>query len=246
MAWKTFKKLNIVDVTALTYLLGTLFLVLLVAPSHGAFLQVALTHLTFSAAIFVLASLVSPTSNPVLRFARYWYPVVLFAYLYPETGLINQMFIDHWLDPWVIGLDRAIFGVEPATVLPEVFRSRFFVEYFHATYFAYYLYLPVIGGLIYFLRDEDRFRRFMFTVSFAFFCYYLCFIIVPIVGPVACRDGFFTGFWPSVMDNVYALDNPGAAFPSSHVGIAIVVLILAFRSFRLAGLVMLPFVVSLA
>jgi membrane-associated phospholipid phosphatase len=129
-------------------------------------------------------------------------------------------------------------------ILPVKFNNRFLIEFFHLSYFTYYLYLPVIGGILYF-KDKLFFEEFFFTISFTLLSCYLLFIFFPAVGPVPLRRGFYDGFFTTLMDLIYYLDTPGGAFPSSHVAVAVVCMVLLLQKQRVLGLILIPFVSGL-
>ena len=233
------RQLNAVEFIFVAYLLGVALIMVLLGWGHEYFNEVLVTHIVFTAAIFVFAYYVGPRSNPVLKFIRAWYPVLLLIYLYSESGLINNLLFDVPLDPMYISLDKLIFHCEPAMILPVKFNHRFLMEYFHFSYFTYYLYLPVIGGVLYF-KDKQFFEEFLFAVSLTLLSCYLLFIFFPAIGPIPLRRGLYYGFFTSLMDLIYRIDIPGGAFPSSHVAAAVVGMVMVLRKIRILGLILMP------
>jgi len=124
-----------VDFVFVAYLLSVALIMVFFGWGHKYFNQVLVTHILITLAIFVLAYYGGPGSNPVLMFIRTWYPLLLPFYLYPESGLINNLFLDAPLDPMYIALEKSIFRCEPAMILPAKFNHRFLMEYFHFSYF---------------------------------------------------------------------------------------------------------------
>ncbi len=236
---------SLTDRITLAYLISVPVYVLAMGAPSDITLQIAAVHIVFISAILLFAKNVSSNSHPAFQFSRAWYPVVMFVYFYPTLGYINRLLFHDFLDDRLIALETSLFGFEPAMYLPIEFNSQFLVEYFHLTYFLYYLYLPIVGLILYFSRRE-LFCQFIFTVSFSFYCCYWAFLLFPATGPIPLRAGVYSGFFPSLMELVYKMDMPGQAFPSSHVAIGIVVAIFALRHSKLFGLIMLPLVASLA
>jgi len=237
------RQLNAVDFIFIVYLLGVVLIMVLIGWGHKYFNQVVVTHIVFTAVILVFAYYIVPGSKPVLKFIRDWYPIVLLIYLYSESGLINNLVFDLPLDPMYIALDKFIFHCEPAMVLPVKFNHRFLIEFFHFSYFTYYLY-PVIGGILYF-KDKHFFQELLFTISLTFLSCYLLFIFFPAIGPIPLRQGLYRGFFTSLMDLIYRFDTQGGAFPSSHVAFAVVCMLMILRKRRILGLILVPFVASL-
>jgi membrane-associated phospholipid phosphatase len=118
------------------------------------------------------------------------------------------------------------------------------------TYFSYYLIFPILGLILYFRRDREVCGEFVFTLCSTFYVFYLMFISLPVLGaetiglPPSALDGPFTRIMKAIFDN---FEKGGAAFPSSHVGIAVLVLIFAFRHLsRKVAWVFAVFCVSLS
>ena len=128
--------------------------------------------------------------------------------------------------------------------------------------------------LYYFFRRYDEFPMAAFVMLASFFAYYLIFIFLPVTGPQfyylavgtdniaqgifpnigdwflthserMAAPGWSDGFFYHLLDITHdAGERPTAAFPSSHVGITTVVLLLARRTHcRWLTLVILPFYV---
>ena len=180
-------------------------------------------------------------ANRLLDFLRSYYPILLYAGFYSETGLLNQMLSGGYLDPHFLRLEQWLFGWQPGLDLVERFPSRWLAEILYGAYFSYYVMIGGVG-LALLLRDRKQFAHFVSVVSFVFYICYLIFIFIPVVGPrILCPDMVR---WPLPSDVVPAhpittpasveasvfyqimawiyqrFETPGAAFPSSHVAVA--------------------------
>ncbi|HEX5400391.1 MAG TPA: phosphatase PAP2 family protein [Verrucomicrobiae bacterium] len=193
------------------------------------------------------------SANPLLDFLRCFYPILCYTVLYSETGMLNQMFHAGYLDPHFLRLERRLFGWEPGLELMNRFPSLWLSEILYAAYFSYYLMIGGIG-LALLLRNRRQFAHFVSVVSFVFYVCYLIYIFMPVVGPrILCRDIVTTplppdvvpaiapdtpdavasGIFYQIMAWIYAhFETPGAAFPSSHVAIAICTAYFSFRYLR--------------
>jgi membrane-associated phospholipid phosphatase len=110
-------------------------------------------------------------------------------------------------------------------------------------------------GIALFIRDRRQFFHFVSVVSFLFYLCYLIYIVLPVVGSRAFFhqvEGFSlapeyqryatTDLYPPnvttgpmfhLMRFVYRVfEAPGAAFPSSHVAVAICTVFFSFRYLR--------------
>ena len=191
--------------------------------------------------------------NPLLDFIRQCYPILCYTGFYYETGQLNQMLFTGYLDAHFLRLERWLFGWQPGLELMDRFPSRWVSEVLYAAYFSYYL---MIGGvaLALLLRDRRQFAHFVSVVSLVFYVCYLIYIFTPVVGPrIACRgvvsmplppdvapatppvtpESVAGGVFYQIMARIYdQFETPGAAFPSSHVAIAICTVYFSFLYLR--------------
>jgi membrane-associated phospholipid phosphatase len=181
------------------------------------------THLAFNLSVILLVLL--------LRFRRrnrskvctvcLWYPLILYGLLYYQTGLINRVVVPHFLDSFFMNLDVRIFGEFPAFFLRGQQGNAFLDEFFHFFYFSYYLIIP-LTGLLLFRKDVTLFESFIFQLSALFYLCFVIFIFLPVEGPIALRNETYHqgGLFQTMVEFIYTGgENPGAAFPSSHVAV---------------------------
>jgi len=188
-----------------------------------------------------------------LEFLRHYYPILLYAAFYSETGRLNHMFFPEFLDPSVIRLEARIFGFQPSLAFMNWLPYPAVSEVLYAAYFSYYVMIGGVG-LALFFRNREQFFHYVSVISFVFYVCYLIFIIVPIIGPpIFFREfGDFSlpadiapvpepGFPAAVragpffhiMAWIYQkFEAPGASFPSSHVTIAIATVFFSFLYLR--------------
>ena len=182
--------------------------------------------------------------NGLLILLRHFYPIMLYPPFYAETGLLNRMFIPGYLDEFFIRLEDQMFGFQPSIAFMEKLPYLPVSELFYASYFSYYVMIVGVGLLLY-LKNERCFLHYISTVSFVFYVCYLIYIFLPVVGsrvfyasvpdfPAQTTWGFFPLPYPRAVESgpffhimafIYAyVESPGAAFPSSHVAVAMVTL----------------------
>lgn len=189
-------------------------------------------------------------ANRALDFLRHFYPVLLYVGFFRETGELNQMFASGFLDPIFIRLDEKIFGAQPSLTFMPSLPYWPVSEIFYASYFSYYVMITGVG-LALFLRDRRQFFHYLSVISFVFYVCYLIYIFTPVTGPrvffrvidgyelppdvrpqvvpeypAAVQAGTFFRIMAWIYENFEA---PGAAFPSSHVAVAITTLYFSFR-----------------
>ena len=185
----------------------------------------------------------------VLSFFRHFYPLLLYAFLYRESGSLNLMFVERYQDPVFIALEERIFGFQPAVAFMNALPYRLVSEFFYMAYFSYYLMISVVG-LALFFRSRAFFWHYMAIVSFVFYGCFLAFIFLPVAGPPAFYmeierfvDQSLLPYYPlafppevaqgiffRLMAALYRLfESGGGAFPSSHVAVAICTLYFSYR-----------------
>lgn len=224
-SWGAF--LNATDRLTAAYNLFVLSFVILFALIAPDRLPGAGGHAAFNVGVIlvVLAAARLRNRGPVFAAAGLWYPVLLFAFLYGQSGLLNRTVIPRFLDGWFMRADVALFGEFPGYILHRRIGSRAVSEVLHAAYFSYYLLIPAAGVLLW-RRGREIFARYIFEVCALFYLCYAIFIFLPVEGPLDLRSSWFhgEGFFERLVDFVYAKgENPGGAFPSSHVAVACLV-----------------------
>ncbi|MBN2505902.1 MAG: phosphatase PAP2 family protein [Verrucomicrobia bacterium] len=190
-------------------------------------------------------------SARVLAFLRHFYPILLYTELFRESGLLNRMFHETYLDPMVIGWEQAVFGCQPSVLFMEMLPHLLVSELFYAAYFSYYIMIAGIG-LALFLRDREQFFHYVSVVSFIFYTCYTIYIFLPVIGPrvffraidgyalpsafqaLATSDDYPDAVEAGVFFRIMALiynvfEAPGAALPSSHVAVALATVHFSFR-----------------
>ncbi len=205
-------------------------------------------------------------------FTRVTAQMSLLAYWYPETYEFNSVFqnLDHLFAEW----EQILFGGQPSLWFSEACPEIWFSEPFNMGYFAYYPMILLVA-LFYFFCRYAQYEKATFIIMCSFFIYYLIYIFVPVVGPqfyfqaiglenpshghysemgtyfaqhteMLPAPGDSEGFFYNLVGNAQASgERPTAAFPSSHIGISGILMILAFRSSRKLAWVMMPFFVLL-
>ncbi len=183
-------------------------------------------------------------------FLRHWYPLVFFIVLYEETRHLVHLIFPHFFDPLINQVELSIFGMYP-TVWMERFICWGLNEYMMFSYTFYYFLLVILGVGLFLSHKIKEFDDLLFTSAVAYYISYLGFILFPVEGPrfalvnshhVGINGGFFTSLAHSLI-NVAGIR--GGAMPSSHVAVALVVLIYARRHHRLLYYLLSPLIASL-
>ncbi len=235
------------DMVVIAYLMITAVLMIFIPKEEFDVGMHLIDRLLIIPGIAFIVFLDSEWRNNFTKFLHLFYPLTLLSYIYGETALLNHIFFTANLDPLFINLDNKIFGFQPALVFSKAFPQVWFSEFMNLGYFSYYFMTIGVSVIIYFTHRPFA-EKAVFVIVTSFLIYYLFFIIFPVVGP----QYFFepprsevpvTGFFSKAVKAVQkAGEHPTGAFPSSHVGMALIFLYLSAKTNRLMFWVLLSFV----
>ena len=183
--------------------------------------------------------------------------LALLSWWYPDTYLLNRIFPN--LDHVFAGYEQQLFGYQPALFFAQSWSNPVFSELMHLGYASYFPMIALVT-LFYFFWRFKEFDRTAFIILTSFFIYYVIFIFLPVTGPqyyylaagteniaqgifpnvydyfathhqALPMPGYSDGFFYHMVDNAHAAgERPTAAFPSSHVGVTTILMILAWCS----------------
>ena len=207
------------------------------------------------------------------KMVRIMAQLALLAWWYPDTYEINRMFpnLDHIFAEW----EQDLFGCQPALLFAKAMPWAVVSELMSMGYFMYYPMIAIIV-FYYFFCGYSESERASFVILASFFLYYVIFIFVPVVGPTFYYDavgiseitkgvfpalgnyfnthtdclptpGYANGFFYQLVEDAKAAgERPTAAFPSSHVSISTICMLLGWHTGnRKLVYIMLPFYIFL-
>lgn len=201
--------------------------------------------------------------------ARIVAQMAFLGWWYPDTYELNRLLpnLDYVFAQW----EQDLFGCQPSLLFSQAVPYGWFSELMCLGYVSYFPLIATVT-LYYFFKRYKEFQLATFVILTSFFIYYFIFILLPVTGPqfyylavgtdkIAAGifphlgDWFLThsermaspgwneGFFYHLLDIAHdAGERPTAAFPSSHVGVTTVLMMLALRT-RSTKLIfgMLPF-----
>ncbi len=177
-------------------------------------------------------------------------PLVLLPLLYWELPRLNQVLVDGYLDPIVLGWEGTLFPGNPARTLAERFDWLVLSELLHISYLAYYLIIYLPPCLLWVLGRRDEAAASVFFVTAAFTVCYLIFLAFPVegpryggVGPQGVVEGPVRALTLTILQGG---SSRGTAFPSSHVAVALTQALFLWRVVGSWGKVVLPLALLLA
>ncbi|MBI4520455.1 MAG: phosphatase PAP2 family protein [Gemmatimonadetes bacterium] len=225
-----------VDLLTIAYL--ALSLAALAGPHRPArWPLLLLTHLGLIAAIWAVGRVptkpVGSTFAKVLRVVRSWYPLLIVPYLYTELPLLNQSLASGYYDAAIVALEQTVFRTQPAQRLAGALPWPALSEILHAGYLSYYLLIYVPPLVLYAQGRRHAYARALFYEMLTFYACYLVFIVFPVQGPFhlwtappGVPDGPVRALTLRILE---AGSSRGAAFPSSHVAVALMQTLVGFR-----------------
>lgn len=172
---------------------------------------------------------------------------------YPETyDYCSQL---PYLDHVFARMDHDLFGCQPALEFSEAVSSAFWSEAFNLGYYAYYY--MMVGTIAYYLFFRYKYyEKASFIFLGSFFIYYITYELLPCAGPqyyfkAIGTEAADTGVFPAVgyyfqthtemivpeIKGIFSQlvigaqevgERPTAAFPSSHVGMSTITMMLAW------------------
>jgi len=238
------------------YILITSLVVIYLKPEAHVINEFLRARFLILSIIILLAYFNSIKNWWIIRFSRFAFVGALLVFWYPETFEINRMLPN--CDYLLAGLEQNIFGFQPAQLFSHSYPQHWIGEILNMGYLAYYP--LIIGTSMYFyLKNKKVFEQFFFTVLFSFFCYYMIYILFPTAGPqyyyqaIGAENlnsanfpniGYYfdrhqsllsignnSGFFSQLVRNTQMVgERPTAAFPSSHVGITTLIMILIIKN----------------
>jgi membrane-associated phospholipid phosphatase len=194
---------------------------------------VAIAHIV---ALITVAALVSARRTGAVVD---WLPLVAIPFLYAElpriaVGHIHDDVVQHW--------EAETFGTSPVQWASAHWPSALLSESLHAAYLSYYLIIYGPPIVLYVWGQLEEFQSTVAGLMAMFAICYIAFIVFPVDGPRyewPAPPTVFDGPVRRLALRVLAAGSSrGTAFPSSHVAVATVQTILAFRRNARTGLLL--------
>ena len=184
------------------------------------------------------------------HFWRHWYPHLFFLFCFEELAYLVHLVNPHWRDAKLMAFDHSLFGVHPSIWL-EQFATPLRNDVFQFAYLTYFIYLLVLGGILYYRRDWHAYWSVMTYSAVAYAIGYVIAAIFPIESPWFSMAGMWHGdlrggpFTAAIGFIEHYGRVRGAAFPSEHVAGSIAALWGAWRHRRWLFWIMLPLVTAM-
>jgi membrane-associated phospholipid phosphatase len=184
------------------------------------------------------------------HFWRHWYPHLFFLFCFEELAYLVHLVNRGWEDSKLIAFDHWMFGVHPSVWL-EQFATPMRNDFFQMAYLTYFVYLLVLGGVLYVRKDWHAYWSVMTYSAIGYAIGYVVAMTFPIESPWFAMAGWWHGdlhggpFTATISFIEHYGRVRGAAFPSEHVAGSVAAVWGAWRHRRWLFWVMLPLVAAM-
>ena len=172
----------------------------------------------------------------LFAFLRLSYGPALFAVLYRQTATVWPVFYERPLDAWLVHIEQALWGSQPSLVFAQHAPWRWLSELFCAAYYAYYYFIPAMLFTVLLTRGYTTAERVVFSTTLCFLICYTLFWLFPTVAPhywfpPHAGPQLYQGYLFNHLLFLFtaAGEVPAGAFPSSHIAVALLLTIQAYR-----------------
>lgn len=203
------------------------------------------------AAALIIPVFVPEGRNRILDFFRLMYAAALFGVFYRTTGGTMFLLFDKFFDYQLVAFETAIYGIEPTLYIDQHLLTPVLNEIFSFCYFCYYLMIPVFLIAIFVKRDYEVIKKYLTAAALTYAVSFLLFFLYPIEGPRWHFEGEYLNnidgyLFRHLVELVIAGGAVrGGCMPSSHIAIALVIMMLCFKHYRFWGWLMLPINIGL-
>ena len=237
-----------IDILFFSYLvITTILLVFSWETIENPLVLLAIRFLVLSVSIGVIYLNIK-VKNQFVLLIRKAYPILFSMLFYTETVHYNKLFFTN-LDDILLQADAFIFGFQPSIAFSDYFSHPIFSELMYIGYFSLYI---IIIAFIYisFFKQKQHTDELFFKLATTMLLFYLFFGFFPAAGPQfyfsSPEKDLPTAFiFDKIMHFIQQAEQPTGAFPSSHVGISIIILLLMRKRVPLFFKIAVPFVILL-
>ncbi len=206
--------------------------------------------------LFLYYRWTNASAGRIAKFFRLFYVQLLYALFFKESIILSQLFYSgRSLDLLFARADQLLFNSQPAAqfylTLPDY---PIITEVFFFGYFFYYILVISSFWMLYIKGEKKEAACALVVITSSLYMLYIFFIFFPVQGPkyffpelrnlwYTNFHGFLiTGLMKSIFNN---MNLAGAAFPSSHVALSLIALILNWKYNLPLALIFLPFTLIL-
>ena len=244
------KRLNLYlfEWVVIVYAILMCLLLILFGRPFSEYVGEFLFYLGVSLLALVVAFTIDDQKETWQAIIRLGYLVVLFTFFYRTTGGLMSLFFDRFFDADLVQLEASLLGGHPTLYIDQHMLNTWVTELVSFCYFCYYLMIPGFFIPVLLRRDYAVIKQALAAVSLTYFISYFLFSVYPVEGP---RWHFAAQYMHKIEGPIFRpmvefVINHGAvrggAMPSSHTGVALIILMYCFRHYRRFAWPLLPIV----
>jgi membrane-associated phospholipid phosphatase len=238
------RPLEALNLTALLILSGlALVFYRRLADAGDVLLRFALMGAFVALIVFLVPR--SERLPPAIRVVVDFYPTAFIPFVFESLGALIAAARGPARDDLLIAADRALLGTD-ATVWLERLVRPWLTDLLYLCYASYYFIALALGTALW-IRGRAVARRYIFTLTLAYYVSYAGYFALPALGPrfaLASRQKTVLETTPlsrTIATTIDRLERTKSdVFPSGHTMIAALVLIVAFQRMRRLFWVLLP------
>jgi len=225
---KFISRVRPIDIATLAYIFVELLLILIFMTDKPEWPYMGLFYGSSACIVLLIVNFPVGEKNELWMIVRTIYPMFLFVIFY--RAIAPQIFIvfDRPFDWMVHGIELKVLGGDPAFFMQR-YLEIWLNEIMSFGYFSYYLQFPIAVALFILLKKQKSLEKIILASSVTFYICYIIFILYPVTGPRFYLEDIYylpiVGpiFTPLVRKIVDFGGHYGAAMPSSHCAIALVI-----------------------
>ena len=247
--------LSPLDRAVLAYLAYIPLITLIFGRPLGNYTPIFINNALIAALVALIVRYFPLGRNRVGDIIRLAYPALLFGYFYMQTGALMTLVYPEFFDPWFVTWEAGALGTNPTLWLDRNFlttpASWWVTEFLSMCYFSYYIMFPATLIPLLALRKNKLIQEILTACLITFAVSFNLFWLFPLEGPrwhfAEVYEHAVTGavFRPLVDFVIAGGAVRGGCMPSTHTGVALVVLVYLFREYRKWFWVGLPLVIGI-
>ncbi len=176
--------------------------------------------------------------------------ILMLAYVDTAVEKLQLIIYGRWLDASVVGLEKAVFGVQP-TLWLQRFIAPGLTEWLMFAYVAYLPLYPAMAVLLKARGGEGAVERLFFALVLTNVICDFAFILFPVAGPLFYMGDQYSVplkgfFWTKLGEGMrVSFQFVGGTIPSPHCASSTVMWLMAYRYDRRAFWLLGPLILSL-
>jgi membrane-associated phospholipid phosphatase len=251
MANSILNKIMLHEKIIVGYCLLMISIILFIGSPLNVFFDEIRFYIIMAVITIAVALSLDESKGGIIRFLRLFAPGVMFLFFYRETGGLMFLLFDSFYDWQLTIFEKMVIGTNLTLFIDQHLLNVITNEILSFCYFSYYFMIPFFMIYLFYKKDYELLKNFLSAVCLTFFISYMLFFLYPIEGP----RWFFAGLYQNNIEGpifrqlvnlvIHNAAVRGGCMPSSHFGVALVILIYSRKYYPKIGKWLLPIVIGL-